>query len=110
VTTGATWKFTLPRTGLYRVYSKILFATTTAWAVGESIRMELWVDGALNDIMNRNQAVDTSGGADYAGTFGSTEMYGTTGSYLNVRVVQTSGGNLALLNNAAHNWIKVCSG
>jgi len=94
VTTGASWKFTAPKTSHYKVHSNLLFAGTTAWTESESGNLLLYKNGVLYSNLDR----DTQFGA--TSTFmhlgGSDTIQLDKGDYIDIRVSQNSGATIAL--------------
>lgn len=108
VTVGASWIFTVPAGlgGIYSVSANILFATTTAWATGESANLNLYLNGAANVILCRYEPLVT--GVDhYAFLAGSTDIELADGDEIDIRVQQLSGGALALFNSGGFNHVSI---
>jgi hypothetical protein len=107
VTTGASWKFTAAQTGYYRVNSAITFTSTTAWAEGEVIELNLYKNGSSVSCMGRTNGRDFSASSEYASAAGGDIIYLLAGDYIDFRLYQNSGGTLALLNNSAFNHVSI---
>jgi hypothetical protein len=106
VTTGASWKFTAPVTGYYRVDAKILFATFTGWAALERVLFQLFKNDVLYSTLDRNDGIVTTS-AIQRGARGSDIIYLTAGQYIDVRLAQNCGSNLALTAVTTDNYISI---
>lgn len=99
VTTGVdVWKFTAPRAAKYVVLSNLLYTTTTAWALGEVASLRLMINDASYLEIDRQDALNSSGTASYRPTHGFGAANLAVGQYINIHVLQQSGGPLALHN------------
>lgn len=107
VTTGAAWKFTAPINGYYLVSSCILFASTTAWDESENIIFLIYVDGVLTSQIDRRNGQDFSGSTGLKAAAGSDTIYLASSSYLDIRIVQQSGGSLSLLSDGVYNYVAI---
>ena len=107
VTTGASWKFTAVYPGDYPIDVAIMFASTTAWALGEHGEVLLYRNGADYSRIDLDGNMDSSAGALYKFLSGSDTVYLDTGDYCDVRVLQVTGGNLALHNSGLFNRVSI---
>jgi len=105
VTTGASWKFTAPSTGYYMVNVHVSFAATTTWAAGERGWLQLLADGSVVNYLDRKD--NFSNANEEMHLQGSAVVYLVATHYIDVRLVQNSGGALALSAYAENNWIQV---
>lgn len=108
VTTGASWKFTVPtgEGGKYSVKASIMYVTTTAFAITESTTMALYVNGAAVAYIDRYQPVAT--GVDHNVFLrGATDLLLSAADYVDLRLHQSSGGGLAMFNDAKYNRIAI---
>ena len=106
VTTGANWVFTAPVGGYYHVDFMILFAATTGWVDGEIIEAYLYKNGGLDIVLFRSE-IHGSGASVRAQAQGSSDIKLSSGDTIYIRLMQSSGGNLSLHNNANYNWITI---
>ena len=108
VTTGSSWKFTAPVSGYYHVDAEILFAATNTWADGEAGNLSIIVNGNTNTEKAFDRK-DNYGSSASIMMFlgGSTALYLRAGDYIDVRVIQYSGGALNLYNYGTHNRIAI---
>jgi hypothetical protein len=107
VTTGAGWAFTAPATGRYHVSASVMFAATTTWALGtKNGQLYLYVDGVLICYLDYNDSRE-AGTSQFMLLHGSDTAYVVAGQTIQVRVRQSSGGALVLLNSALGNYIAV---
>jgi hypothetical protein len=105
VTTGASFKFTAPIGGLFRI-STLLTTTSVAWLDGEFIEAILRKNGSnvrrldlrSNEVAASHQMV----------LKGSTSIYLNAGDYIDILVDNNrSGGDCVLDSNATYNWIAI---
>jgi hypothetical protein len=108
VTTGSSWRFTAPVSGYYHVDAEILFAATNTWADGEAGNLSVFVNGNTN-IEKALHRKDNYGSSASIMMFlgGSTALYLSARDYIDVRVIQYSGGALSLYNYSTHNRISI---
>ena len=105
VTTGAAWKFTAPATGYYHIDCLISFATTTGWADGERGFLQLFKDGVAFANLDRKDNYATA--SNYMFLKGSITIALTATNYIDIRIAQNSGGNLALSNDPLSVWVNI---
>jgi len=105
VTTGASWKFTAPIAGYYHVSSAVMFTATTNWAATEYASLLLVKNNTGYRYLGREDDHSTSNVYTFLG--GSTVLYLAVNDYIDLRVLQTSGGDLALHNNGAFNYVSI---
>ena len=107
VTTGAGWAFTAPAAGLYQVTAAILFAGSTGWAAGERGLLEVFQDGSLVFDLDRKDNYVSGGASLLMRLQGSCAVVCAAGDTLDVRVAQSSGAPIALLNQANWNYVSI---
>jgi len=108
VTTGSSWKFTVPVAGYYHVDAEILFAATTTWADGEVGDLRLFRNGDANSSKSLDRKDNYGSSASvFMRLGGSTAIYLNSGDYIDVRVIQISGGALTLYTNGIFNRIAI---
>ena len=107
VTTGASWKFTAPASKFYRIDIQMMFSTTTGWADGEKAEIDVYIDGVVESLIDRKDNYNSA--SPYMQLSGGSAYYMTAGQYLDVRVLQLSGGTLTLYTDAAFNRIAITS-
>ncbi len=105
VTTGASWKFTAPATGYYQVNCMIMFANSSAWAAAELAKLEIFKNGTLWSVLWRNNQQSTT--EVYVMARGSDIVQLNATDYIDIRVYQNTGGNLALYTNAENNYVSI---
>ncbi len=93
ITTGASWKYTAPATGKYRVSAAVLLASNTNFAAGTYVEMDLRKNGSTYCSLAFNEVLaNTIGGSAYVPQLvGSATISLTAGDYIDVVVNQTSG-------------------
>jgi hypothetical protein len=94
VTTGASWKFTAPKTGYYSVKSALLFAGSTAWTESESATFILFKNGAVYSNLDRETQFGAT--STFMQISGSDTIKLVKGDYIDIRINQNSGANQVL--------------
>lgn len=107
VTTGAAWKFTAPSTGYYHIDVYLLFAANTGWAVGERGLLHLYKNNAVFVALDRKDDIGNAASGSQLALHGSVTIALAATDYIDVRVAQNSGGNIALSNAATDVWINI---
>lgn len=106
VTTGAGWVFTNPRdyTAYYQVHAQAILSTGGGWAAGEILRMEIRVNGVVQQFtVWTSQSTNTTGWYIECNGLVAVPDNGT----IDVRIYQNSGGAITLLNNSNWNNISI---
>jgi hypothetical protein len=107
VTTGASWKFTALRSGIYEVMASILFNATAGWASGESIQFYLHKNGIQHSVKYFSFQAANS---DYAPAGSIADLVQlNAGDYIDIRVLQSNGGSVSLINSGDYNWVSIIS-
>lgn len=106
VTTGASWVFACPVAGYYQVQVFIRFQSSTDWAPGEVLELNLFRDGTEVAMLLRLDDWPASSTLVAAGGGGDT-LYCDAGDTLQVRVYQASGVNLNLSSDGRYNHISI---
>lgn len=106
VTTGASWKFTAPISGIYRV-SALVDSLGTAFTFGTTrfIELDLYKQGSLESALNL-WPVQVSG-TTYASTSGSTLVSLNAGEYIDIRWQNSSGSSVSSAGNSFEQHISV---
>lgn len=107
VTTGASWRFTVPITGDYGIAAAIMYVSTATWAIGEAADLVLHINGTAYRTLDYNNRVNGASGAQFMQLSGSTTLYATAGQTVDLRTTQQSGAALALINNAQFNHVSI---
>lgn len=108
VTTGASWKFTAPRTGYYLVTTYIMFDGYSGWAAGEYGALNVNKNGASVARLCWQQISATySGWILFLG--GGTILHLLKNDYIQILIYQNSGGNLTTQADAVFNWVAISS-
>lgn len=105
VTTGASWKFTAQSSGIYAVKASMLFAADADWTATETLYLDLFKDGALYARLDF-RTVEVSATSIH-GLSGGADVNLVAGSYIDVRVTQSSGGNVSLDSTSGYNTISI---
>jgi len=106
ITTGAAWKFTAALAGYYAVNASILLSPTATWAAGETGNLRLYKNGAFVSQLDRKD--NFSGAtAQLMSLHGSDLIFLVAGDSINIRVLQDTGGALALHTDAAFNYVTI---
>jgi hypothetical protein len=108
VTTGGSWKFTAPTSGYYKVSGLIEFTNGGGWSnVGnEEAFVSLYKNGSSQYRIGSIQA-QAAHGNYFAIPLATTIIQLNAGDYVDLRVYQSSGASLALLNSSIANWIAI---
>lgn len=108
VTTGASWSYAAPSTGVYLVDSRIVFAGSTAWsAAAERGVLQLYKNTAFYRTLDRRDGYITAGASMIMTLGGSTLVSLNTGETIDVRASQNSGSTIALDGTAGNNYIDI---
>ncbi len=107
VTTGASWKFTAPQTGFYSVSVLVELAATVNWLVGERAVIQLFKNGVLWSVLDAQE--NHSATSHKVILQGDDVIQLTGGDYIDVRLTESSGGNLALTTTGENNHVSITS-
>lgn len=108
ITTGASWKYTAPATGIYRVSAHVLFASSNAWnTINERALMQLFKNGSVYRTLARGDGYVSSGPAVQMRLAGASLISLNVTDTIDIRVAQNSGSNIALDGSAANNYIDI---
>lgn len=95
VVTGTSWKFTAPEDGIYYVSVQLMFDATNTWNQFEFIEMMLYKNnGYYSDMYYDEILVDAV--MHFHAIQGSDSIQLVAGDYIDVRILQNSGGSRAL--------------
>lgn len=104
VTTGASWVFTAPVAGQYRVSAKAAYTSTTAWDAGESCSLRLLKNASGHRVLDFIEIQD--GTTELIASLGGTVLVDlSSGDTLAVDTTQNTGGALTLLSDATEIYI-----
>lgn len=106
VTTGAAWKYTADESGYYYVDARVVYSST-AWTADESARMDLYKNGSRVNYLDYKEIHATGATALFMDTHGSTTVYLEKGDYIDIRVIQITGGALTLLADGEQNYVNI---
>lgn len=109
VTTGASWVFTAPRSGVYIISHCLLFANTTEWGSGEIACLGVFTGSTAIAYTNRPTS-ESTGINRYLPLAGTTTLYLTQGSTICIKIYQVTGGSLAIYASteaAQWTWIDI---
>jgi len=107
-TTGAAWKFTAQRAGLYEVAARINFANTAAFDEGETASLDVYKNGVVYRRIDFHRMENSPASAAVT-LCGKVNVYLAATDYLDVRVAQTNTGSTNLTSVTENNWIQVSS-
>lgn len=105
VTIGAAWKYTAVRNGVLVGSVETLLAASTTWAITELAELYLYKNGALNKGLSLRNDIVSGESSVYVSLTGSFSIQLNTGDYIDIRMKQVSGGELALHDSSPWNWI-----
>lgn len=107
VTTGASWKFTAQKKGIYSVDVAIQWQDTSGWGSGsENSYIELFKNGVLYRRLDYWEC-QTAGITIAVGLSGSTDVELEVGDYIDIRAFQVSGSALTLSSNSGVNHVSI---
>jgi hypothetical protein len=106
VTVGASWKFTAPRAALYDIDVSIVYNDTTNFSGTELSELHLFKNGSDIRILFTNRP---HANENYPQATGSTKIFLNAGDYIDIRALQSSGANIALVTLGTLNWISIAS-
>lgn len=110
VTTGAAWAFTAPVAGDYHVTASVMFASSVNWQLGtKNAQLFLVVNGVALSYLDYNDSRE-AGTGQFMLVHGSDSATLAAGDTIQIWVRQSTGGNLALLNSAFGNYVKIFLG
>jgi len=105
VTTGASWKFTAPVSGLYDISSTILFASS-AVTQGNAIDFQVFKNGSVAKRL-AYKTIETTF-SNFIGQQGSAMVSLNAGDYIDIRVsFNRTGGNTNLHNSSTYNHVNI---
>lgn len=105
VTTGASWKFTAPKTACYRVSAYNNFTSSGAWGAGELALNRIYKNGASNGTFKVWTAESAT--TQLASLDLNQILCLTKSDYFDIRLQQNSGGALALESTDLYNHIAI---
>ena len=107
VTTGASWAFTTPLSGVYLVSASALFATTTAWALGERGLLLAYRNGALQRSFARIDSINSAVTSQLMHLYGTLLLTLVAGDTVDIRISQNTGGALALNTDSSFTYVSI---
>jgi hypothetical protein len=105
VTTGASWKFTAPLSGRYRMCTETQSVTGGGWATTEQWTTNLYKNGIQFTAINENYATTTH--AARMTSSGCAQVSLVAGDYIDMRLFQNSGAALNLSGTGVVNWVEI---
>lgn len=108
VTTGASWKFTAPSPGKYRVSSGIRYTNGLSWTSGGYVAAYLYKNGSSHSSQGEVSIMNTATPA-YSGpmTTASGLVQLNAGDYIDIRTAHDESAARALLAVSSHVWIAI---
>jgi hypothetical protein len=103
VTTGASWKFTAPAAGKYRVSGNVLIQAAAGWEAGESLQLALFKNGSA--VTNIGQAIQTASHSQALAVGGSCLVALNAGDYIDLRVFQDSDSDKTTDTGNTYCWV-----
>lgn len=110
VTTGASWKFTVPsgKGGKYLIAFGINFEeTTTAWSGGELLQVSLFRNNSEIKILHRRSYIQNVGTGNDVDAQGAVIVDLAASQFIDLRVFQNSGAAKSLATSGGKNWIQI---
>ena len=91
VTTGASWQYTVPRSGKYDIYGNVSMVSTTMWGLIEYLELYVYVGGAKVSTLDRKSGINTGSGAASLKVQGLTTLDLIAGDLIDIRIWQNTG-------------------
>lgn len=104
VTTGASWKFTAPIAGKYRVSSKLVYDAAT-FTVTQAVSLQIYKNGSVYSLPGYYQSPATS--THTAVVHGSDVIQLSAGDYIDIRTAHSEGTARALSGSATQHYVVV---
>lgn len=104
-TTGANWKCTVAKAGIYLIHTAVCFQLTTNWAEGEIGMLSLFKNGSLHARLMRRDNYSSANSQMWLS--GSILAILAANDYVDIRVYQGSGGSLSLVADGNQNWFAI---
>ena len=104
VTTGASWKFTAPVSGLYRVTNRFYTNSATAAAITNEVGTRLWKNGTGAQYVALDIAKTTS--STYKASSGSSTVRLLAGEYIDLRGLNATGQTHSI-SDSSLNYIEI---
>ena len=106
VTTGASWKFTAPISGVYEVSAGLLLPSGGGWVVSEEADLELFKNGSFYSRLAGVYMQTTH--STLVSLYGSPRLVRLlAGEYVDVRVYQNSGASLSIHTGAGFTYVNI---
>lgn len=107
VTTGASWKFTVPSgmDGYYMVCATVYLQSSASWTEGEYCRLELFKGGVLDQYLGAKFVTAT--GTYNVSVTGMGVISLAATNYIDVRLTQNSGANVVVENDGNFSHIAI---
>lgn len=105
ITTGASWNYACPEAGVYSIMGTVEFQDSGNWSVGETLRLEAVVNGALIGRMDFEEQQVT--GAFVKFLSGAVKFNCAVDDLIDIRAFQGSGANLSLTTTALRNRVYI---
>lgn len=105
VTTGASWKFTCPRTGKVRVSAAAALASNAGWSANEGVLFYIYKNGA--EYSRQEWLCTVTSTQEVNATPINDEVDVLAGDFIDIRLQQTSGGTIALQTSNVKNYVAI---
>ncbi len=102
VTTGASWKFTAPISGMYSVKSSVLWGNAV-WTASTLRQISLFVNGVQDETIGYDQSQAST--TQFVWTGGSTDIFLNAGDFIDVRA--RNGEGVARVLEASANNVNI---
>lgn len=105
VTTGASWKFTAPASGIYFVSGLIVFGSAS-FGTNTQIRCDLFKNGSIHQRLGFFRT-EAASGADLPSAQGSSIIQLNAGDYIHLEAYQDNGSAKSLHTDGSFNWVSI---
>lgn len=106
VTTGASWKFTAPSNGIYRVSAILRMLGGTGWDTGDNAQLWLYKNNSVYSLLDHYVTFASSSADLDPAVSGSDTISLAAGEYIDVRL-DVSGIDITLEPTATYNHISI---
>jgi len=106
VTTGAAWHFTAPFSGTFDVFAQIMTTDTGNFGGTDYLELRLHKNGSVTSYSGYLEANFTGSTTNNSvKMIDSIKLLG--GEYIDIRMYQTSGGSVPLINDGTYNFVNI---
>lgn len=107
VTTGASWKFTVPASlgGKYFICASAILTSTSGWVADETAYLQVYLNNGASAMLDRFVAYGAAACAVYLS--GGTILNLSAGDYVDIRIYQNNGATINIVADSAINHVAI---